>query len=130
MITLAIIVLLSTIVISSLFSSKAIENERMAQDALKGISRGYEAFSAKHNGNFNETVRNLANPGMYNPSFIPADYSSGEYRGYNFSCTANNAGYVCNARPAAYKETGSKSFAICTGGILREAAGSTQPACP
>lgn len=130
MVTLAIIVLLAVIIISSILSPKIITNEKHAKDALKAIARAYEVFAAKHNGSYNETLKNLSNQSIYNPPYISVDYSTGSHEGYTFSCAASAASYVCNARPEILKETGTKSFAICSGGVLKEASGDAAPPCP
>jgi len=130
MVTLSIIVLLAVIVISSLLSQKIIGNERKAQEGLLIISGAYEAYSTQHKGNYSVTLKDLSNQGIYNPPYLKVDYSAGANNGYTFSCTENNAGYVCIAKPAKLKETGTKTFSVCTGGVLREAVGETAPACP
>jgi len=130
MVSIAIISLLTVIIISSILSHKVIYNESQAQDTLRNISRGYDLYAAKHNGSYNETVKNLADRSLYKPPYLKIDYTAEAYNGYIFSCVANNAGYICSAKPEVLKETGTKSFTICTGGILKEASGETAPPCP
>lgn len=130
MVTLSIFVLLVIIIISSILSPKIIINEKRAKEALKAVSRAYEVFASKHNGSYNESLKNLANQSIYNPPYINIDLSAGTHNGYNFSCVSSNAGYVCQARPEIFKETGTKAFSACNGGVLREASAEAAPPCP
>lgn len=130
MVTLAIIVLLAVIVISSILSPKIITNEKHAKDALRAISQAYEAYALKHNGSYNETLKNLANQSIYNPPYLNIDYSSEPREGYNFACVSNSSGYVCYAKPEIFRETGMRSFTICTKGIFKEATADVPPPCP
>lgn len=130
MVTLAIFVLLVIIIASSILSPKIITNEKRAREGLKAISRAYELYALNHNGSYNESLKNLSNQGIYNPPFLNIDFSTGTHNGYNFSCASNSTGYICQARPAVFRETGTKSFSVCNGAVLREASGETAPACP
>lgn len=130
MVTLSIFVLLVIIVISSILSPKIIINEKRAKEALKAVSRAYELYALKHNGSYNESMKNLSNQSIYNPPFINIDLSAGTHNGYNFSCISSNAGYVCHARPEVFRETGTRSFSACNGGVLKDAPGEAAPQCP
>jgi prepilin-type N-terminal cleavage/methylation domain-containing protein len=130
MIVVAIIALLAAIAIPNLLRARVNANESNAQATLKTIATACESYAAANNGNYPATL--LADLTGANPPYLNEDYiTTSPRQGYNFACPTQGAsGYVCTAEPVTPNTTGTRSFSICTGAVLREAAGGTAPACP
>lgn len=127
MIVVAIIALLAAIAIPNLLRARVNANESNAQATLKTIATACESFASANNGNYPAAMANLTGA---NPPYLNEDYTTAARQGYNFACTLAAAGYTCTAVPVTVNTTGTRSFAICTGAVLREAAGGAAPACP
>jgi prepilin-type N-terminal cleavage/methylation domain-containing protein len=127
MIVVAIIALLAAIAIPNLLRARVNANETTAQATLKTLSTAAESFASANGGNYPTAITDLttAVPPYINENYI------GNRQGYTFAYpTATTVAYLFTAVPITLNTTGTKSFSICTGGILREAAGAAAPACP
>jgi Tfp pilus assembly protein PilE len=132
MIVVAIIALLVVIAIPGLLRYRVTANEASAQATLRTISTACEGYAAANDGDYpTNFTADLYNA---NPKYVNEDYlasANNPRQGYNFTCaTMNSTGYVCAATPAVLNSTGTKSFSICTGGVIKNATGSTAPSCP
>ncbi len=131
MIVVAIIALLAAIAIPNLLRARVNANESAAQATLRTMSTAAESFGAANNGNYPGNVAALTTAV---PPYLNEDYTlytAGNPRqGYDFhDATFGVTGYTFKATPAN-ATSGTRSFTICTGGVLREAAGQAAPACP
>jgi prepilin-type N-terminal cleavage/methylation domain-containing protein len=127
MIVVAIIALLAAIAISNLLRARVNANETTAQATLKTLSTAAESFASANGGNYPTAIADLtgATPPYINENYI------GNRQGYTFVyATSTAVAYLFTAVPITLGTTGTRSFAICTGGILREAVGGAAPACP
>lgn len=71
---------------------------------IKSIQTAEVQYSAQ----FGRFASNLTE--LRTADLIPAPLASGEKGGYKFTLTGNQKGFVINARPKTYNETGRKSF--------------------
>ena len=128
MIVVAIIALLAAIAIPNLLRARVNANEGNAQTTLRALSTSSESFASANNGNYAANIAALTGA---TPPYLNEDYTAAPRQGYTFACpTMGIAGYTCTAVPVTLNTTGTRSFSICTGGILREAVGAAAPACP
>jgi prepilin-type N-terminal cleavage/methylation domain-containing protein len=128
MIVVAIIALLAAIAIPGLLRARVNANETGAQATLRTISTACESYAAANGGDYPANVAALTGA---NPKYLNEDYTAAARQGYTFACgTMSSSGYTCTAVPVTINVTGTKSFSICTGGVLKEAAGAAAPACP
>ena len=136
MIVVAIVALLAAIAIPGLLRARVNANESAAQSTLKTISTGAESFAAANNGGYPAIMDDMVTA---NPPYLTEDFTDvlrQPRQGYNFACTLTATSYLCTAVPADFiggadsTGTGTRSFAICTGALLREAATAAAPACP
>ena len=128
MIVVAIIALLAAIAIPNLLRARVNANEANAQAVLKTIATAAESFGAANNGLYPDVMTDLTGA---TPPYLNENYT-GNRQGYTFACTfnADGSGYSCTAIPVTLNTTGTRSFTICTGAILREVVGGAAPACP
>ena len=128
MIVVAIIALLAAIAIPNLLRARVNANEANAQATLKTIATACESYAAANNGLYPPTIAAMVT--LSTPAYLNEDYT-GNRQGYTFGCgTLGDDGYLCTAIPITYQTTGGRSFTICTGAVLREAAAAAAPACP
>ena len=133
MIVVAIIALLAAIAIPNLLRARVNANESNAQATLKTIATACESYAAANNGDYPAGMNDLLPPalgGTADPAYLNEDYTDGPRQGYNFACTLAATGYTCTAVPVTLNTTGTRSFAICTGAVLKKADGGAAPACP
>lgn len=128
MIVVAIIALLAAIAIPNLLRPRMTANESVAQATLKTISTAAETFAAANNGNYPALETDLTAPAT-GPAFLNRAYDGTTVSGYTFAETLAATGYTVTAVPAA-TTTGTRGFAICTGGVATESADGSVPACP
>jgi prepilin-type N-terminal cleavage/methylation domain-containing protein len=127
MIVVAIIALLVAIAIPNLLRARVSANEASARATLKTLSTAAESFASANNGNYPTAITDLteATPPYLNENYL------GDRQGYTFAYpTARTTAYLFTAVPITLNTTGTRSFSICTGGVLREAVGGSAPACP
>ncbi|RJO63965.1 MAG: prepilin-type N-terminal cleavage/methylation domain-containing protein [Candidatus Omnitrophota bacterium] len=129
MIVVAIIALLAAIAIPNLLRARVNANESTAQATLKTIATAAESFASANAGAYPSNMSAMLTA---NPAYLNENYTNGTRQGYNFTCTFTATSYVCNATPATINQTGTRSFAICTGAVMNTSAvgSATAPACP
>ena len=128
MIVVAIIALLAAIAIPNLLRTRVNANEGAAQTTLKTLATGAESYAAANSGIYPADVQVMLDE---TPPYLNENYI-GDRQGYHFADAGpgNGTGYVFQATPMRLGTTGSKSFSICTGAVIREAVGTVAPACP
>lgn len=129
MIVVAIIALLAAIAIPNLLRARVNANESAAQATLRTISTAAESYATANNGNY-PVGADLAWATGATPKYLNEDYTAAVRQGYNFTFAGTASSYLATATPDVLNTTGTKSFAICTGGVLKEVAGAAAPACP
>ncbi len=129
MIVVAIIALLAAIAIPNLLRARVNSNETTAQATLKTMSTAAESYASANNGDYPTLMTQLtgATPPYLNENYI------GNRQGYTFAYpTATTTVYLFTAVPQTGGTTGTRGFAVCTGGIMTSTAAGTYtaPACP
>ncbi len=130
MIVVAIIALLAAIAIPNLLRARVTANDASAQATLRTISTAFETYAAANGGNY--PTGDAALTGA-TPPYINRAYSGSTVQGYVYTyATANATNYLVTAIPASGGTTGTRGFAICSGGVLNQTAQGTYtaPACP
>lgn len=129
MIVVAIIALLAAIAIPNLLRARVNANEASAQATLRTVSTAAESYASANSGNY-PTGSSLTWATNATPKYANEDYTAAARQGYNFTFNGTADGYTATGTPTAINVTGTKSFSICTGGVLKEASGNTAPSCP
>ena len=130
MIVVAIIALLAAIAIPNLLRARVNSNETTAQATLKTLSTAAESFASANGGNYPTAIGDLTTA---TPPYINEDYTAAARQGYTFTyATATATAYLFTAVPVTGGTTGTRAFAVCTGGIMTATAAGTYaaPACP
>ena len=134
MIVVAIVALLAAIAIPNLLRARVNANEGAAQTTLKTLATAAESYAVANSGIYPADVEAMHSD---TPPYINEDYindNSGNRQGYHFaedaSVSAGGTGYLYQATPMRPGTTGSRSFSICTGAVLRDAVGEDAPDCP
>ena len=128
MIVVAIIALLAAIAIPNLMRAKIVANQAAAMATLKTISTSCETFAAANNGTYPNAMASLTGA---TPPYLNAN-PIGNANGYTYAAATQTIGaYTFTAVPVTLNSSGNDSYSICTGGVLRTAAGTvTAPGCP
>ena len=128
MIVVAIVALLAAIAVPNLLRARVNANEGAAQTTLKTLATAAESYASANGGNYPLSVVAMR---AENPPYLNENYI-GNRQGYTFADAGpgNGTGYLFQATPMRLGTTGSKSFSICTGAVLREAVGAVAPNCP
>ena len=133
MIVVAIIALLAAIAIPNLLRARLNANETTAQATLKTMATAAESYASGNGGDYPADIDAMLDEV---PPYLNEDYTVATGRqGYLFTFTpvvagTSNIGYLFQATPIRLGNTGSKSFSICTGAVIREAVGAVAPDCP
>jgi len=133
MIVVAIVALLAAIAVPNLLRARVNANEGVAQTTLKTLATAAESYAAANSGIYPADVQAMLDE---TPPYLNEGYTilnGGDRQGYHFVEVPTNPvgiGYLFQATPMRLGNTGSKSFSICTGAVLREAVGEDAPACP
>ena len=128
MIVVAIIALLAAIAVPNLLRARVNANDGAAQTTLKTLATAAESYASANGGIYPVNVAAML---AETPPYLNENYI-GDRQGYTFvdAGPGNGTGYVFQATPMRLGTTGSKSFSICTGAVIREAVGAVAPACP
>ena len=122
MIVVAIIAMLSAISIPNLLYSRLLSNEAVAQGTLKTVSSSCESFRATNitlSFPANLAVLTAADP-PYFSEVIDTATTGVPKNGYFFEYTLiGPQQFICSARPAIYRSSGIRTFAVDETGQLR-----------
>ena len=130
MIVVAIISLLAAIAIPNLLRARLNANETTAQATLKTMATAAESYASGNGGVYPASIAAMRNEV---PPYLNEDYTVAAGRqGYTFvdAGPGDGTGYLFEATPMRPGATGSKSFSICTGAVIREVVGEDAPDCP
>lgn len=120
MIVIAIIALLAAIAIPNLLRARVTANESAAQATLRTISTALETYAAANGGLYapaDDTVTDsyLRAP---TPPYLNKSYCAQTESGYVFGCAIDKNTYSITARPTNCTTSGTRSFAVTSGGVL------------
>jgi type IV pilus assembly protein PilA len=114
LIVIAIILIIITIAVPNLTKARMHAQETAAIAAIKTIHTAQVQYYSTY-GKYATTLAELGPPtsGTANASaadVIGNDLSNGKKQGYVFTLTGSGGGYVINASPETFGNTGSKTF--------------------
>jgi type IV pilus assembly protein PilA len=114
LIVIAIILIIITIAVPNLTKARMHAQETAAIAAIKTIHTAQVQYYSTY-GKYATTLAELGPPtsGTANASaadVIGNDLSNGKKQGYVFTLTGSGGGYVINATPETFGNTGSKTF--------------------
>ncbi|MCA9403770.1 MAG: hypothetical protein KC897_08310 [Candidatus Omnitrophica bacterium] len=88
-------------------------NDRVAQEVLDKMARATRRFARRNNGIYPEHMNQLTD---VFPPYIKDNYCNKIYSGFHYNCHMSEDGFKFVATPLTVGQTGSKVFAITTGG--------------
>lgn len=114
LIVIAIILIILAIAMPKLSKSRMYAQEMAALQAIKALHQAETMYYSQY-GKYATTLAELGPPtggapGPQASDLIQEDLASGEKQGYKFTITATPGGYVINASPIAFGNTGSRTF--------------------
>ncbi|MCK5493516.1 MAG: prepilin-type N-terminal cleavage/methylation domain-containing protein [Candidatus Omnitrophica bacterium] len=122
LIVVAIIAMLAALAIPNLLYSRMLSNEAVAQGTLKTIVSSCESFRATdmlRSFPLNLAVLTTATPAYFS-SAVDTVTTGTSKNGYFFEyIQIGLQQFVCSARPATYRSTGIRTFAVNETGLLR-----------
>ncbi len=116
MIVVAIIALLAAIAIPNLLRARVSANDALAKGTLRTLSTASETYGTANNGNYPGTEASLTSA---TPPYINTIYCDQTISGFAYTCTFGTAGYTFVGTPTSVTTTGTTTFTMTTGGILR-----------
>ena len=117
MIVVAIIALLAAIAIPNLLRAKISANDALAQSTLRAMSTAAETYGTANNGNY---PGNMASLTLATPPYLNTTYCDTSASGFTFTCTMTSGGYGFTASVNNINVSGTTTFTMTTGGILKE----------
>lgn len=115
LIVVAIIALLAAIAIPNLVRARVASNDAMAKSTLKSISTALESYLVV-NSNYPTATSLLLG---VSPPYLNKDYFVGTHSGFTFGSNLGEYSYTITATPIAIHSTGSTTFTMETGGVLK-----------
>lgn len=114
LIVIAIILIIITIAVPNLTKARMHAQVTAAIAAIKTIHTAQVQYYSTY-GKYASTLAELGPPtsGASNASaadLIASDLAGGEKQGYMFSLTGNGSGYVINAQPKTFGNSGDRTF--------------------
>lgn len=114
LIVIAIILIILAIAMPKLSKSRMYAQEMAAIQAIKAIHQAETMYYSQY-GRFAVSLAELGpptggTPGPGAADLIQEDLATGEKQGYKFVISATPGGYVINASPIAFGNTGSRTF--------------------
>ncbi len=124
LIVIAIILIIATIALPKLNRARMYAQETAAIGAIRTLHQAQTQYFSQF-GRYAANLTELGPPanGAPGPSaadLIASDMASGDKSGYKFTMTGSPAGYTINASPAAYGNTGSRTFFSDQSLVIRE----------
>lgn len=117
MIVVAIIALLAAIAIPNLLRAKVSANDALAQTTLRSMSTAAETWGTANNGNYPGDMASLTGA---TPPYLNIDYCNTTVSGFAYTCTMAAGSYSFTAGVVTMNTTGTTTFTMTTGGILKE----------
>jgi type IV pilus assembly protein PilA len=127
LIVIAIILIIITIAVPKYNRTQMYMRETAAVAAIQTIHKVQVQYQSQY-GRYAASLGELGPPQSGAPSpagsdLIGNDLAQGEKQGYKFTLTANPGGYIINANPVAYGNSGSKSFFSDQSMVIHENSG-------
>lgn len=124
LIVVSIILILITIAVPKFTHAQMYTRETAAIQAIKAIHTAEVQFQSQYS-RYAASLTELGPPasGAPNPSaadLIGNDLANGEKQGYKFTVAASPGGYIVNAVPVSYGNSGSRSFYSDQTMVVRE----------
>ena len=117
MIVVAIIALLAAIAIPNLLRAKISANDALAVSTLRTLSTASETFATANSGNYPTAETELTTA---TPPYINRAYCNTTISGFRYDCDfLSGAGYSHEALPMVVGTTGTQTYTVTTGGVLR-----------
>jgi hypothetical protein len=91
-------------------------DDNLAKSTLRNLSTACETYAATNQNKYPETMESLIKA---EPPYITRNYCNQSVAGFTYTCQLNAAGYTFTASPVRLGETGSTTFTIATGGVIR-----------
>lgn len=88
-------------------------NDRVAQEVLDKMAHATRRFARKNNGVYPQHMNQLTD---VFPPYIKDNYCNRIFSGFHYNCHMSADGFKFIATPLTVGQTGSKVFAITTGG--------------
>ena len=133
LIVIAIILIIITIALPRLGRARMYSQETAAIGAIRTLHTAQVQYYSQY-GKYASSLTELGPPtsGSASPAaadLIGNDLSGGEKQGYKFTVTGNAGGYVINANPVAFNNSGSRTFYSDQSMVVRQNYG-PEPATP
>jgi prepilin-type N-terminal cleavage/methylation domain-containing protein len=133
LIVIAIILIILTVALPKLSKARMYAQETAAIGAIRTLHTAQVQYYSQY-GRYASSLAELGPPttGAASPAaadLIGNDLSGGEKQGYKFTVTGNAGGYVINANPVAFNNTGSRTFYSDQSMVIRQNYG-PEPATP
>jgi type IV pilus assembly protein PilA len=124
LIVIAIILIIVTVALPKLNNATRYAHETAAIKAIQTIHTMQVQYNSQY-GRYAASLTEMGPPATGAATAAAADLidgglASGEKSGYKFTMTGNQAGYVINASPVAYGNTGSRTFYSDQSMVIRE----------
>ena len=116
MIVVTIILVIATIAIPRLDSSRQLANELAAVRMIHTL----HTAQAQHYAQFGRYAPELSKLGPLGAHLIPESLASGEHSGYRFVLSGSGNAYAVSVTPEQYGKSGRRTFYSDETGILRE----------
>jgi prepilin-type N-terminal cleavage/methylation domain-containing protein len=114
LIVIAIILIILAVAMPKLQRARMYSQEMAAIQAIRAIHQAQAMYYSQF-GKYAESLASLGPPasgasGPQAADMIQEDLAAGEKQGYKFVVTATPGGYVVNAAPVAFGNSGSRTF--------------------
>ena len=124
LIVIAIILIIVTVALPKLNNATRYAHETAAIKAIQTIHTVQVQYNSQY-GHYATSLAELGPPATgaateASADLIDSGLASGDKSGYKFTLTGNQSGYVINAAPTAYGNTGSRTFYSDQSMVIRE----------
>jgi type IV pilus assembly protein PilA len=114
LIVIAIILIILAVAMPKLSKSRMYAQEMAALQAIKALHQAETMYYSQY-GKYAGSLAELGPPttGAAGPAaadLIQEDLATGEKQGYKFTVAASQGGYIINAAPVAFGNSGSRTF--------------------
>jgi type IV pilus assembly protein PilA len=124
LIVIAIILIIITVALPKMTNAMRYAHETAAIKAIQTIHTMQVQYNSQY-GRYAASLTEMGPPATGAATAASADLidsglAGGEKSGYKFTMTGNQGGYVINATPVAYGNTGSRTFYSDQSMVIRE----------
>jgi len=108
--------MLAAIAIPNLLRARITANDALAKSTLRTIATASETYATANQGRFPNSTFDLV---QANPPYMTNTYCGEEISGFSYTCNFQSNGYTIIAEPVEPGASGTTTFIIVTGGLLR-----------